>query len=215
MEDFATGSAGLNASAHTGSFSFNDITYSVDGAGEIGIFNMTDFMASTYSSVSGLGIIGDYQWHGDTTSNVHNFTMFSNGGVKFRLASVDAITGNGGPPTVFTITAYSGATQMAQVTDVDLATLAATGYASLTNNAVSANYIGPGDEPATGFGQHLVFSGIGWQSVDKIVFTSTGNDLLLGLDNIQFANPIPEPSAMLLSVLGVAGALGVTDAVAE
>ncbi|RYD23851.1 MAG: PEP-CTERM sorting domain-containing protein [Verrucomicrobiaceae bacterium] len=206
LENFSDATVTVEANATT-TLTYKDITYSVDGNGKMGVFDLPSFLGTSYSSISGLGILGDFVWTGATTNNVHDFTMSADGGVKFRLASLDAVTGNSGPPTIFTITAYSGATQTAQITGLDLATLTSTTYGALTSNSVDAVNIGPGDD--SGYGQSLLFTGSGWQSVDRIVFTTTGNDLLLGLDNIQFANPIPEPSALVISMLGLIGTLAI------
>ncbi|RYD47253.1 MAG: PEP-CTERM sorting domain-containing protein [Verrucomicrobiaceae bacterium] len=202
-EDFS-GATASELSSSTNSLTYNDITYSVDGTGKIGIFDLPGFLGNTFDAINGLGILGDAEWFGDTTNGVHNFTVSSNG-VPFRLASLNAVAGDGGPPTIFTITAFIGAVQTAQVTGVNLATRSATNYAELTDNAVGAVYIGP--EDGNGYGQSLTFTGSGWQSVDRIVFTSAGNDMVLGLDDIQFANPVPEPSTLIISLLGMSGAL--------
>jgi hypothetical protein len=204
FESFSGATETLEASA-THSITHNGITYSVDGNGRMGFFNLAEYLAADFENLAGLGILGDFSWTGNTTNNVHNFTLSTSEGTPFRLASLDAVTGNSGPPTVFTITAYKGNEPTAQVTNLDLATLAATFYAPLTSNSVESVDIGPKD--GSGFGQSLVFTGSGWQSVDRIVFTTTGNDLLLGLDNIQFANPIPEPSALMISAFGLLGTL--------
>jgi hypothetical protein len=194
-EDFSNGSEGFNASTINQTLDFNNITYSVDGSGGVAIFDVVNFLGAALDNFSGLGVIGDYQWTGDTTHDVHNFTLATSGGAAFALNSLDWATGNEGPPTVYTITGYLGATQMAQVTDVDIAG-ASTTYNVLTGSEISATDIGPGDD--SGYGQHLVFTGADWGNIDRLVFTATGNDIVVALDNIQLTAPIPEPSTSTL-----------------
>lgn len=201
-EDFSSGSEGYNASPASGSLSFNGFDYSVDGDGAIALFNVDPFIgpSTAFANISGLGVIGDYNWTGDTSNNVHTFTVASGDGSAFALSSLDWATGNGGPPTIFTLTGYRGLTQVAQVANIDLATAGT--YGSATSSEIFATDIGPGDGSA--YGLNLVLSGSDWTNIDRFVFSATGNDVLVVLDNIQYAPAaIPEPSVAAL-VVGIA-----------
>lgn len=202
-ETFSSGSEGYNSSPNSGSMSFNNFTYSVDGTGGVGIFDLAGFLGGSFSNISGLGVIGDHNWSGTTARNVHNFTFASEGAVPFQLQAMDWVSSNGGPPSVFTVTGFRGLTQVAQVTGFDLSTTSSTTYGSGTANEFTATNIGPGGGI---FGQHLAFSGGGWGAVDRIVLTATGNDILVGLDNIQMGiAAVPEPSHYAaISGLGLA-----------
>ncbi|MBS0631190.1 MAG: hypothetical protein JSS11_04695 [Verrucomicrobia bacterium] len=207
-EDFSSGSEGYNSTPASGSLSFNGFDYSVDGNGVIALYNVNPFIgpSTPFANIDGLGVIGDYTWTGDTSNNVHTFTVASGNGSAFALSSLDWATGNGGPPTIYTITGYRGLTQVAQIADIDLE--AAGTYGSATSSEIFATDIGPGDGSA--YGLNLVFSGSDWTNIDRFVFSATGNDILVVLDNIQYAPAaIPEPSvaafAVGLAVLAVAG----------
>lgn len=205
-EDFSTGSEGLNMTPVNGSLDFNGFTYSVDGSGGVAIFDVAGFLApSSLGNFSGLGVIGDWQWSGTTTHNAHTFTVASDGNTPFALTSLDWATGNGGPPTVYTITGFRGLSEVARVEDVDL-TLAMI-YSASTGSEIIATDIGPGDGSA--YGLNLTFSGADWGNIDRFVFSATGNDIVVALDNIQFSPAVPEPSAAALLVGTGALAFGI------
>ncbi|GAA5481395.1 PEP-CTERM sorting domain-containing protein [Haloferula sargassicola] len=202
-EDFSSGSEGMNMSPLSDSLAFNGFTYSVDGTGGVAIFDVAGFLApSSLGNFDGLGVIGDWQWSGTTTHNVHTFSVSSDGNTTFALTSLDWATGNAGPPTLYTITGYNGLIEVARVENVDL--MFAGTYGASTGSEIVATDIGPGDGSA--YGLNLAFSGSDWGNIDRFEFTATGNDIVVALDNIEFSAAVPEPSAAIL-VLG-AGALG-------
>lgn len=196
FEDFSSGSDGLNSDTVnvSGSLTFNNFTYSVDGSGGVALFDVFNFFGDvTIANISGLAVLGDYQWSGDTTNNVQTFTVASSDNSAFALTSLDFATGDGGVPTVFTITGYRGGSQVAQAMNVDLSLDGI--YGASTGSEISTTDIAP-DEP-TMSGLHVVFSGSDWSNIDRFTFTADGNDILVILDNIQFApaSVIPEPAA--------------------
>lgn len=198
LEDFSTGSEGFNMTPLSGSLNFNNFTYSVDGTGGVALFDVTSFLGiASLANFDGLGVIGDWQWSGAPTHNVHSFAVTSNDNAAFALTSLDWATGNGGPPTIYTITGFKGLSQVAQVADIDLK--AANIYGLATGSEIVATDLGPGDD--SGYGLHLAFSGADWSNIDRFVFSATGNDILVALDNIQFSPAsIPEPSSCALLI---------------
>jgi hypothetical protein len=196
-EDFSSGTNELNMTPLSGSLNFNNFTYSIDGTGGVALFDVDTFLGlTTLENFSGLGVIGEWHWTGDTTYNAHTFTVESDDDIAFALTSLDWATGNGGPPTIYTITGFQGLMQVAQIVDIDL-TLAGT-YGSGTDSEIIATNIGPTD--GSGYALHLDFSGVDWGNIDRFVFSATGNDILVALDNIEFSQAIPEPSTAALLI---------------
>jgi hypothetical protein len=191
-ETFSDGTEGQNASPVSGSLDFNNFTYSVDGTGGVALYDLASFLGASYGNISGLGVLGDHQWSGTTTHHVHTFSFASDGGINFNLQAFDFVTSNAGPPHIYTVTGYQGATQVAQITGLDLSLTSTTTYGTGTANQLTTSNIGPGGDI---YGQHVAFSGSGWGTVNRIVLSSTGNDILVGLDNIQMGIAlVPEPA---------------------
>jgi hypothetical protein len=199
-ENFSSGTEGLNADPLSPSLEFRNFVYSVDGTGGVALYNTANFLGISLDNFSGLGVIGDWQWSGATTHNVHNFTVASNDSSRFALTYLDWATGNGGPPTLYTITAYRGATQVAQLANINITTAGT--YGSGSANEIVTTGIGPGDD--SGYGLGVSFTGNNWKNIDRFVFSATGNDILVALDNIQLTTPIPEPSGISLLACGMA-----------
>lgn len=197
LEDFSSGVDGLNSDAVNSSLSFNNFTYSVDGDGGVALFDSVGFLGpADLGTISGLAIFGDWNWTGTDAHNVQMFTVASNDNSTFALSALDFMTGDGGAPTVFTITGYRGEDQVAQIVDLNL--MFDGTYGAMTNHEIIGTYLV--GEPY--FGLHLVFSGSNWSNIDRFTFVADGIDILVILDNIQFspASVIPEPatSAVLL-----------------
>jgi hypothetical protein len=202
IEDFSSGQSELNMDPVNGSLTFNNFTYSVDGSGGVALFDVIGFLGPVVpTGFSGLAVFGDWQWTGDSTHSVQTFTVASSDNSPFALTSLDWMTGDGGPPTVFTITGYRGVTPVAQVVGIDLEV--ADIYGASTSSEIIATDIGADPYP----GLHLVFSGSDWSNIDRFDFTASGNDIMVILDNIHFSEPdvVPEPAASAF-LLG-AGAL--------
>ena len=126
----------------------------------------------------------------------------SSDSTTFSLEALDWATGNGGPPTEYTSTGFRGASQVAQIASIDIT--AGGTYGLGTGSEIVATDIGPGDD--TAYGLNLVFTGEEWGNIDRIVFSATGNDIMVAMDNIQLSPAVPEPSAAALLV--GAGVLG-------
>lgn len=196
-ENFSSGTAGQNESPRANSLAFNCLTYEVNGNGGIALEDVPWMGFTGLQNFSGLMVVGDWQWFGDATNGVSSFTMrATNNTNDFKLNALDWAVPNGGPPTVFTITGYNNGTQTAQVTGVNVANTVAAIYGAGTTNETSATYIGPGD--GSGDALHLVFSGTGWQNIDAIVFSSTGNDITMALDNISLSPPVSAACTQLV-----------------
>lgn len=198
-EDFSSGTNELNMSPFSSSLEFNNIIYTVDGDGGVALFNTQTFLGAALENFSGLGVIGDWTWTGSTENNVHNFTVALSDASAFALTGFDWATGNSGPPTEYTISGYLGSDLIAQIVTIDL-TVEGT-YAVGTANEILATDIGPGDD--SGYGLNLSFAGSNWKNIDRFVFTASGNDIVVALDNIQLAAAIPETSTALLLTGGV------------
>lgn len=187
---------------HSGSLSFNNFTYSVDGSGGVALFDSVAFLGpADLGTISGLAIFGDWNWTGTDAHNVKTFTVESNDNSTFALSALDFMTGDGGAPTVFTITGYRGGDQVAEIVGLDL--MFDGTYGAITNDEIIGTYLV--GEPY--FGLRLVFSGSNWSNIDRFTFVADGIDILVILDNIQFSPAIiPEPatSAFLFGF----GALG-------
>lgn len=196
-ENFSSGVAGQNESPRANTFAFNCLTYEVNGNGGIALEDIPWMGFTSLQNFSGLMVVGDWQWLGNTTNGVSSFTMrATNNTNDFKLNALDWAVPNGGPPTVFTIAGYNNGTQIAQVTGVNVANTVAASYGTGTVNEINATYIGPGD--GSGDALHLVFAGTGWQNIDAIVFSSTGNDITMALDNISLSPAVTEACTQLV-----------------
>lgn len=199
FEDFSSGVHDPNV-AVVNSVEFNGFTYSVDGVGGVAAFDATYFLGADHGlpNLSGLILIGDWQWTGSTANGVQTFAIASTDQTAFALTSLDFATGDGGPPTVYTLTGYRAGQQVAQVAAINLSLGAV--YGAGTAHEIAASSFATETSPYEGL--HLDFTGTAWGNIDRIEFHAEGNDILVIVDNIHFSTAVPEPSVALWSVLG-------------